>query len=969
MNEALEPRSPSGDGAPATAVGVPPTDVQFLAQSATALLELPPDGDVSGFIAEHLRAFLGDCLVSVSAVDARARTLTVAALAGDRALLDRLASLLEGCPSAGVPVDDGAHAAMMSRRLLDIPGGLASVFLGQCPPARCAEVAAALGVRRVYGMGLVCDGAVRGNLVIFWRAQAELLERLVIEAFGNQAAAALRRRDAEAALRESERRFREIADFLPVALMEADLAGRIGFANRRTHELTGYDERDFGGGVSLMDLLAPEERDRARQAIGRVHEGDARPGNEYRAVRKDGSSYYIAVYATPIVRAGRTVGMRGLAVDVTERRRAEESLRESERRFRELASLLPVGVIEFDLGGRITFANAATLTMTGYADADVATGLSVAQLVVPDDRPRVADRVRGLLTGGTSHANEYTAQRQDGSTFTVAIFASAIERGGAAVGLRGIALDVSERARAEAALKDSERRYRELVELLPQTVFECDLDGRVVFLNRHGLEAGGLDRAALDEGLQLHDVVGPEHQEAARLALRAVGQGHEIRGEEFTTRRRDGSTRHVIAYVAPVVREGRPVGVRGVAVDVTDRRRIEEDRRRLEAQMQHAQKLESLGVLAGGIAHDFNNLLVAILGNAELALGDLPPRSFAAERLARIRRAAQRAADLTGQMLAYAGRGHLETRPLDLNAIIEETGHLLGAAIAKTATLRYELSADLPLVEGDAVQMRQVVMNLLINASDALDGQPGVITLRSGLGDVSAARLGGAYCGEGLPVGSYVCLEVGDTGCGIDPATQGRIFEPFFTTKFTGRGLGLAAVLGIVRGHHGAIEVESAPGRGATFRVLLPAPASPPEEQGATPTSGATAWAGRGLVLVVDDEEDVRETARAMLERSGFQVLTAADGLEGLRMLGAHPGEIRLVLLDLTMPRMSGEEAFREMRRVAPHVPIVLASGYSHDDIRVRFAGTDLAGALTKPFTMAALLGVLRHALEEAPKP
>ena len=397
--------------------------------------------------------------------------------------------------------------------------------------------------------------------------------------------------------------------------------------------------------------------------------------------------------------------------------------------------------------------------------------------------------------------------------------------------------------------------------------------------------------------------------------------------------------------------------------DITERKSAENKRLQLERQMQETQKLESLGVLAGGIAHDFNNLLTVILGNASLALDELPPTSAAGDNLKAIEHTALRAAELCRQMLAYSGKGRFVIEAVELGALIQDMVSLLKASISKKAMLHLNLAESLPSLRGDPSQIRQIVMNLVINASEALGEHAGTITLATGLLEASPEPLAGIHLDEPLAEGPYVWLEVSDTGCGMDPETRRRIFEPFFTTKFTGRGLGLSAVLGIVRGHQGALKVQSEPGKGTSFKVLFPAA---PQEVPTPPRSGEPKpglWKGAGTILLVDDEESVRTMGRRMLERSGFQVLTAADGRAALEIYRARRGEIALVLLDLTMPDLDGEETFHELRQIDPNVRVVMSSGYTESEIIPRFAGQGLTGFLQKPYTTAALMECLRGSL------
>jgi len=397
--------------------------------------------------------------------------------------------------------------------------------------------------------------------------------------------------------------------------------------------------------------------------------------------------------------------------------------------------------------------------------------------------------------------------------------------------------------------------------------------------------------------------------------------------------------------------------------DITERKWAEEKRLQLERQMQQTQKLESLGVLAGGIAHDFNNLLTVILGNASLALDELPPISPARDSLLSIEETSLRAAELCRQMLAYSGKGQCVIENIRVSDLIGEMISLLKASISKKAIFNLNLKDSLPPLRGDPSQIRQVIMNLVINASEALGEHNGAITLSTGVMECSREYLSEAFLDESLAEGSYVWLEVSDTGCGMDQTIQRRIFEPFFTTKFTGRGLGLSAVLGIVRGHKGALKVYSEPGRGTTFKVLFPAVLEERVLAGRSQGMKTGGWKGAGTIWVGDDEESVRVMGTRMLERIGFEVLTAVDGREALDIYRARQEEIALVLLDLTMPDLDGEEAFRELRRIDPQVCVVMSSGYTESEIAPRFAGKRLSGFLQKPYTLDALTQCLRAAL------
>jgi signal transduction histidine kinase/CheY-like chemotaxis protein len=377
---------------------------------------------------------------------------------------------------------------------------------------------------------------------------------------------------------------------------------------------------------------------------------------------------------------------------------------------------------------------------------------------------------------------------------------------------------------------------------------------------------------------------------------------------------------------------------------------------RYAAGLRQTKQLESLGVLAGGIAHDFNTLLTSVLNNASLTLMELPARSPARAAIETIEAAAVRAAELTGELLAYAGRGSLALRALDLSESVAEITHLLEASISKKAVLRFEFAPNLPAVWGDAAQLRQIAMNFITNASDALGEQCGTITVRTGVVYADRGYLAETSLHQELPEGPYAYLEVSDTGCGMDADTAARIFDPFFTTKVTGRGLGLAAVLGIVRGHRGAIKVESVPGLGTTFRVLLPAAGPAAAEHGPVAAPVVAEWRGAGTILVVDDEEFVRFAAKHTLEKAGFTVLVASDGREALALFAAHRDAIRAVVLDMTMPELSGDQALRELRRLDPAVRVIVSTAYGERYAAERFRDERPSAFLQKPYRAPALI-------------
>ncbi len=522
---------------------------------------------------------------------------------------------------------------------------------------------------------------------------------------------------------------------------------------------------------------------------------------------------------------------------------------------------------------------------------------------------------------------------------------------------RELAEETESHRRDAEALRDSEARFRHLVEVMGEGMWVLDPEGNTTFVNRRMREILGYTPEEMT-GRPLTDFMFEEDFATAErnMVQRRAGIGSQ---HDFRFRRKDGSEVWTIVTANPVKDEsGRVVSVLGMITDITERRRIE------EAQLQ-SQKLESLGVLAGGIAHDFNNLLTAILGNINLAQLCLPRISPAWPYLENLEKSVHRATNLTRQMLAYSGRGRFVVAPMDLNQAVEEMAHLLGVSISKKVALRFQLQPGLPVVMAEASQIQQVIMNLVTNASEAIGEAEGLVAIRTGLQAYAAEDLARDFPGQPLVPGPFITLEVSDNGQGMDAETQARIFEPFFTTKFTGRGLGLSAIQGIVRGHRGGIRVYSELGKGTTFKLIFPAGLDPVPVAARREEAGS--WRGSGTLLVVDDEEEVRTIAAALLQSLGFEVLLAADGQEALVAFRKAGGTIRAVLMDLTMPHMDGAETFRELRRLDPDCRVILTSGYNEQEAVHEFLGKGLAGFVQKPFLRDDLLRALRKALEDGP--
>lgn len=595
---------------------------------------------------------------------------------------------------------------------------------------------------------------------------------------------------------------------------------------------------------------------------------------------------------------------------------------------------------------------------------------------------------------GNVHSREgYTLTARGGRKLPVSLSACRIHLPDQALGLL-VVRDVSDRKRAEETLKrageelenrvqerlaelqtlneklrESEQRCRLTFQSAPISICLLDADDRILQVNAQFCKIVGYSEEDCI-GRTINDFAHADDVDISSKGLRTDANASiGFVTDERRYVRKDGSICWVRQTDSPVERENSERHCLRMIEDISDHKRTEEEFARLSAKVQYAQKLESLGVLAGGIAHDFNNLLTAIIGNAELALDRLTPLSPAREEIEQIQSVAKRAAELCKQMLAYSGKGKFVLREVHLSKLLRELEHLLRLSVGGDVVIKYNLTLDIPLIECDVNQIRQLFLNLVTNASEAIGDGSGVVTITTGVQSVDRTYLLDTYLDEELPEGQYVYGEVSDTGCGMNEETISRLFDPFFTTKFPGRGLGLAAVLGIVRGHQGAIKVYSHLGKGTTIKILFPACKQANASETPNPYEAGPVTQRRGKLMVVDDEPTVRSLVQRVMERRGFTVLCAFDGPNAVQLFRENPDDIAIILLDMTMPQMSGEEVFRELRRIRPDVRVVLSSGYNEEDATSRFAGKGLAGFLQKPYTPATLWETLEQALNLEAEP
>ena len=661
----------------------------------------------------------------------------------------------------------------------------------------------------------------------------------------------------------------------------------------------------------------------------------------------------IVSYAGDRTRKRHRALERRLRVRSAEAARAASSMREVEERLRFVLDSASIGYFDYDTANGVVIRSPKHDHIYGYPQPLPEWNYEIfMRHVHPEDRDAVAASIERTLKEGADYS-EFRIVRPNGEVRWLSVEGRALAgKKGPATHVGGVIADVTERRNSESHL----REQAQLLDLAHGAILSLDNDGAIRFWNR-GAEAMYGWNAEEASGQEIHGFlqsVFPEPLESIEEKLKTLGHWEG----ELTQTCRDGSELHVASrWAARYSPDGSMVGWREINLDITERRRRDE-------QLRHTQKLESLGVLAGGVAHDFNNLLTGILGNASLALdtmtGTNPNRGFLEE----VMKAAERAADLTRQLLAYAGKGRFVMRTVNLSTLVRDISELIQASIPKVVQLKQYLASPLPGIDADPGQLQQIVMNLVINAAEAIGPEGGTVTVRTGAINADDAYLSSLSPGVSLASGEYVYLEVQDTGAGMDKPTVARIFDPFFTTKFAGRGLGLSAVQGIVQSHKGSLKVYSEPGKGTTFKVFFPASQQPAPEPEATVK---VSLQGEGTILVVDDEDIVRMTARNTLERYGYKTVLAADGKQAVSLYRTAPDSIDVVLLDLTMPVMNGEDALRQMQTINPRVRVLLSSGYNEVEAVQRFAGKGLAGFIQKPYTASSLAEKVKEVLRSAP--
>jgi two-component system cell cycle sensor histidine kinase/response regulator CckA len=760
---------------------------------------------------------------------------------------------------------------------------------------------------------------------------------------------------ANEALRQSEERFRNMADAAPVMIWVSGPDKTCTFVNKPWLDFTGRSmEQELGVGWSEDVHL--EDRDRCLATYNSSCDARHPFEMEYRLRRADEEYRWVLDNGTPLYRGGEFVGFIGSCIDITERKLIEERLRTNEARLKDAQRLAKVGSWERHLEADSIQWSEEMIRIFGLPNGAPSNFQSFLDRVHPKDRERILETDRKNRSSLEPVEVEHRIIRPDGEVRFVRAIVEAIRNDqGKAVRLTGATQDVTEQVVASELLRQSERRLKNAERLAHLGHWQWDLQNNHLIWSEECFHIFGQPSDYTPSLERLLQALVPEDRERVERET-----GHRLAEKkggaiEFRIVRPDGDLRTIRSISEMLLdEEGQPASFFGACQDITEERHAQEE-------SFARQKLESVGTLASGIAHDFNNLLGGVLAQAELGLGELAAGSNPEAELKAVRDAAVRGSEIVRELMIYAGKESAVVGLADASQIVQEMLELLKVSVSKHAKLEGNLGKDLPPVRANAAQLRQIVMNLITNASDAMVDRDGVIGLTTKC--VKIGRDSGAIS-DRLAEGDYVQLEVSDTGHGMLPETQAKVFDPFFTTKSAGRGLGLAVVQGIVRDHGGTIDVVSVPGQGATFLALLPCTLKRPLKLSGRSSTGAEQANNKvGTILVVEDEELLRVAVSKALRKRGFSVIGASDGTAGMDLMQKHKEEIDVLLLDVTLPGRSSREILDEVRRIRPNLKVILTSAYDKSWVDVSFTGLPITHFIRKPFQLSDLVSVLQDAL------
>jgi len=777
---------------------------------------------------------------------------------------------------------------------------------------------------------------------------------------------------AQEALQKSEEQYRSIFENAIEGFFQSRPEGRFIRVNRAFAKMCGYASpeemvaaiRDIGG----QHYGCRKDRERF---LSLLNEKGAVENFEHTARRKDGSTFWVSVNARAVKDDdNRILYYEGSHVDIDGRKKAEKRLMDAEQQYRSLFDTSTNAILIRNRTGIITMANRAAATLLAADKPDDLIGRSYLDLVHPEDRLLSAQRIEKIFQMAADphrfdqwdmdaiRPREHRMATLTGGVVDVESTGVAFPYKGE-IFIQGIFRDTTERIRAEDKLRETERKYRELAESLPQVIFEIDSNGKLVYLNHTGYELFGYSPEDVANGFSVLEAFVPEDRERIVRDILTSVQGQRLGRQEYTAVKKSGAQFPVAVHANRILEDQTTTGLRGILIDLTPTRIAEAEKKRLEIQLQQAQKMEAIGALAGGIAHDFNNILSAIIGYTELAMLNEGAEQCAGE-LKEALAAANRAKDLVKQILAFSRQTDEERMPVRVALIVKEAVRFLRATIPSTIEIRARIDEKSGAVLANSVELHQIIMNLCTNAQHALVGEPsGRMEV-----DVQSAEIDTTQRNEliGLQIGSYVRISVRDTGSGMSPEVIERMFDPYFTTKEkgVGTGLGLAVVHGIVKKYDGVIQVESELGKGTVFHIYLPKAdiMAPAQTELPKPIMG-----GSERVLLVDDEPMLAAVGQQALQRLGYAVVSRTSPIEALELFKAKPGHFDLVITDQTMPGMTGDALARELMSIRPGLPVIICTGYSQNIDAERATQLGIRAFVMKPILIHELAAAVRKAL------
>jgi len=785
------------------------------------------------------------------------------------------------------------------------------------------------------------------------------------------------RKLAEEALLESESRWKFALEGAGDGVWDWNIQTGEAFYSLRYKEMLGFEEDEIGTtSDEWLKRIHPEDVPGAMAALQPYLEGRTGPARvDFRMLCKDGSWKWILSRGMVVSRDsnGKPLRMIGTNTDITGRKQAEQEVREASEKVRLILDSTAEAIYGIDLEGKCTFCNVSFLKMTGHKQLDQLLGANMHELIhhthadgshCEINNCRIFQAARH---GIETHVDGEVFWRADGTSFPAEYWSYPIYKNGDIVGSVVTFVDITQRKQAEEALKLERDSTRNILATVEAMIVALDPEGRITLVNRKACEILGYREDEL-LGQDWFATCLPHSIDVDQVrAVFKMSLAGNLAGSEYyenPVRSRSGEER-LIAWHNSSIRDkdGNIIGGLSAGEDITERRKAEEEKHVLEQQFEQTQKLESLGVLAGGIAHDFNNILAIIMGYCSLTKMDYKD---AEKHIPEIEKAAERAAALCRQMLAYAGKGSLTQAQVNTWMLVDEMVSMLKTTIQQNVAVKAELGTDIPFIMGDASQIRQVVMNLIINAAEAIGDAEGEIDVKLLKTEIRVEQAEKDHLGFVIAAGRYILFEVTDNGCGMDEETSRKIFEPFYTTKFTGRGLGMSAVLGIIKAHNGALQLESQPGQGTTFKVYLPARFSKFETEELQQKAASAPWHDSGTILLAEDEERVKSIAITLLQELGFTVLDAENGKDALELYQQNAADISLVITDMGMPVMNGYELFYKLKQLNPHLPIIISSGFGEGDIYSKIPREEIAGLINKPYNFDQLREVLRGVVEGA---